>query len=138
MRRIIVIVIFLVMFVVPVAAETIDFSSMTLEELLALRIDLDAEIKDRYSGTSHSIYNGTYFVGRDMKAGHYLIYNDNPNTDYMSFTVTYPSDSSISKITEYIDHDKPYYLWLEDGCVLVIREAIMAHIEMIPSSDWAL
>ena len=116
--------------------ENIDLSSMTLDELFALRLRLNSEIDSRYVDDI-AIYDGRYVVGKDIKAGFYLIYNDLTYRDYITIVITYPSETGDTKIVEYLTNEHPYYLRLEDGCVMEISDAISAHIEMISPPDWA-
>lgn len=119
-------------------AEEFNFASMSLEELLALRVTLNAEIAERYEPDSMVLYNGTYVVGEDIKAGLYLVYNDNEaDNDNMMVKVTYPDDASRSELSEWVDYQYPYYLKLEDGWTLEILWSVSAHLEEIQDPEWA-
>lgn len=119
-------------------AEGFDFADMSLEELLALRVALNAEIAERYEPDSMAIYNGKYIVGEDIKAGLYLVYNDNEvlgNSMYVS--ITYPDDSNRDTLGEFVHYKCPYQLKLEDGSILRISESVSAHLEEIQTPEWA-
>ena len=53
-------------------AETIDFKSMTTDELISLYREIQLELGDRIGlGSSNRIGRGSYVVGKDIKAGYY-------------------------------------------------------------------
>ena len=51
---------------------TIDYDSMSTEELVALRDEINAQIADR--GGDNVLPQGTYEVGKDIKAGQYKVF----------------------------------------------------------------
>lgn len=55
-------------------AEDLDFSSMDLDELLAIHARLDAAIGDELECLldRNNIYQGVYYVGRDIAPGRYM------------------------------------------------------------------
>lgn len=131
---------FLVLLFVATAAvaEGFDFADMSLEELLALRVALNAEIAERYEPDSMAIYNGKYIVGEDIKAGLYLVYNDNEaGNDNMKIIVTYPDDANRDTLGEWIKYQYPYQLKLEDGWILEVVWSVSAHLEEIQTPEWA-
>ncbi|MBE5814318.1 MAG: hypothetical protein E7320_03805 [Clostridiales bacterium] len=61
-------------------AEVVDFSTMSIEELVSMRNRIDNEIYSRVISDNIQIgpetpliYEGTYFVGKDIKPGSYTI-----------------------------------------------------------------
>lgn len=70
MKKLISILLVAVLLSVPVYAD--DYSSMTIEELVELRNEIDREINSRIAGDSGQIGEGIYQVGKDFKAGSYI------------------------------------------------------------------
>lgn len=138
MKKFLCLILVLLFVATAAVAEGFDFADMSLEELLALRVALNAEIAERYEPDSMAIYNGRYIVGEDIKAGLYLVYNDNEvlgNSMYVS--VTYPDDSNRDTLGEFVHYKCPYQLKLEDGSILRISESVSAHLEEIQTPEWA-
>ena len=54
------------------ADETLDYSGMSLDELVILRNTINEEIASRI-GSGDMIYTGDFLVGTDIKAGKYII-----------------------------------------------------------------
>ncbi len=54
-------------------AEMMNFGTMTDDDLVLLLNQLEAEIAARGIDTSALIYAGTYVVGKDIKAGQYIL-----------------------------------------------------------------
>lgn len=138
MKKFLCLILVLLFVATAAVAEGFDFADMSLEELLALRVALNAEIAERYEPDSMAIYNGKYIVGEDIKAGLYLIYNDYEalgNSMYVS--VTYPDDSNRDTLGEFVHYKCPYQLKLEDGSILSISESVSTHLEEIQTPEWA-
>ena len=50
-----------------------DYSDLSLEQLISMRATLDTEIEKRMADLSTKLIPGTYVVGRDVKAGSYIL-----------------------------------------------------------------
>ena len=55
------------------ATTTVDVASMTLDELVELRNQVQAEIVARVTADSAELYPGTYEIGKDIAAGNYTL-----------------------------------------------------------------
>jgi hypothetical protein len=73
MKKLLALVLGLLLLVVPALAEETDLAALSLEELVALRERIDAEIAARIPVNEAPFYTGIYVVGRDIKAGVYVI-----------------------------------------------------------------
>lgn len=133
MKRILSVLIILSMLSIPAFAEVPDLSSMTLEELIELRVQLNAEIDSRFVPDSTRLYNGTYFCGADLEPGVYLVYNDiaDQNVKKPYVTVDYPEGSLRKQAFEYISYGDRVRIVLEQGCALTVVYATSIHIEKI-------
>ena len=69
MKRLLVIMVMVVLFVAPTHAESIDLESMSTDELLALRNQINSILTERVASDASVIYSGNYTVGTDIKAG---------------------------------------------------------------------
>lgn len=125
MKKTITMILVLLLISVPVFAESFDFSSMTTDELIALKDSVLAELKARFGQTDHAhVTEGTYLVGRDIDAGTYIFFR-NAAYEYSSRVKLY---ASIEDIDDR-DYISDYYLSKEgdetrveltDGIYLVI------------------
>ena len=59
--------------IVSMAAQKIDLSTYTVEELIELKTAIDSELIDRGATKSANIPTGDYVVGQDFPAGTYTI-----------------------------------------------------------------
>lgn len=75
MRKIICsVLVFLFAFCTVTTAESvIDISTMTIDELISLRDSIDEQIRGILVSDNTMIYAGDYLVGKDIKAGKYVI-----------------------------------------------------------------
>ena len=123
-----------------------DLSSMSLDELVALKNDILQEIISRV-GDYESFPSGVYVAGKDIKAGNYSIINYNTE-DTMSYQIAsvgvFPAGTDISDSTatpimqSKIYAQEEFSVSLEDGMVLVIelREGQLG-IRSTASASWA-
>ena len=51
---------------------SIDLKSLSLDELVELRNEINDEIIDRVSSNDNTIYSGVYVVGEDIKSSQYM------------------------------------------------------------------
>lgn len=79
------IVLVLVFFSIPGSADSIDISSMTFEELIELRKEIDAQLMILYPDYDLILDDGDYFFGVDLEPGEIMMYQ--LNTDGTLFTV---------------------------------------------------
>jgi len=110
-------------------AEAIDFSSMTDEELLALKEQVNQAISDRGLIKEFQLTAGIYIGGVDIKPGRYTLTATDAN-DMVSIglgvdTDALDSDKGVLFMdTEYFhegDEPKTYSLSIAEGNVLVIK-----------------
>lgn len=140
MKKFIAMALALMCLAVPAMAEEIDLSSMNLTELLKLHEQLDASIQEQFdcSLDGNSLYQGIYVVGKDIKAGRYLL---------TSVSKTYFMCHLYEDMPHKEAHDGGQHetiisigdtlqLKLEDGMVLVVDQGA-ASVKPVPEAEWA-
>lgn len=140
MKRILAIVILfvLVCFSTSAFAElNIDLDSLSYEEMLELRYELDQRLSN--DPASHSyIYKGNYYVGLDIKEGIYLLTRVK---DTGKSTLLYTYDKTVEPRVS-IDHSyglkmgESIRLNLRENMVLVIDTGIF-EIQELDKAPWA-
>lgn len=93
--------------VVPVAlAESVDLSSMSVDELIALKASIVGELMSRGEIKEAKVPSGSYIIGEDIPAGSYTITTDSifafinindSNGKYINM-MTFSADDPIGKI----------------------------------------
>lgn len=75
MKKFIALVLALLCLSIPALAEEVDLSSMDLAALLKLHAELDSAIQEKFDCEldANGLYQGIYVVGKDIKAGRYLL-----------------------------------------------------------------
>lgn len=136
MKKFLGIFLVLAMFVTPAFAESMDLSSMSMDELFALRVALNSEISSRLLGETTAIYSGKYVVGEDIKPGTYVLYADMPSAKYVTIEITWP-DNSHESVFEQIKINESFYLNLEEDSVLSLDGIQTAHLEAVATPEWA-
>ena len=105
----------LVLFASSALAADVDLSSLSYDDLLALKLQVDAEVMARPETKSVSVPIGVYEVGVHIPAGEYTLAQDN---GYASITVATASDfSDYENIigTTYIEEAGIGRFVLEEG-----------------------
>lgn len=113
--------------VVSASAETLDLDSMSLEQLLTLQSSVQQLIEQKTSG-SELFPEGTYVVGKDIKAGNYIFtvvsakFYDSTQVESSRCCVT--SRSAEGQIIQYSKKllvGDLVYLSLSDGMTLSVE-----------------
>ena len=74
MKKFLAALLILSLLTVPTLAESsIDLASMSLDELIALREEVEAEIKEKGGAVEYDLSAGKYIVGVDIAPGSYVI-----------------------------------------------------------------
>ncbi|NLM86727.1 MAG: hypothetical protein GX171_08555 [Clostridiales bacterium] len=75
--------------IVPVSGETLDFKSMSLEELAKIKAEIDFEIASRAGDDWEIVSSGKYAAGVDVQPGRYefLVLDVSKNKTYCYFTI---------------------------------------------------
>ena len=136
MKRIVAMIAALLFFIAPAFAD-VDLSSISLEELIELRQQINLELWNRTQIKSVTVPPGVYVIGKDIPAGHWSITTEkgnlykwsnviycsrldgtgkNPSYSglYYSDTVKYPGSEALVGLTT-IDID------MKDGMYLIIQ-----------------
>lgn len=156
MKRVIASILFAVMVLVtPVLAADVDLDSMTADELIELKVEIDKRLIEL--GVGNVISPGWYVVGKDIREGRFTFYatedckalSSDPNTGHVSF-VLFEDEESILKFDmekvvtvgdarfDFIENEalSPFSVTLEEGQCLVIEDG-SAIVEEQSSASWA-
>lgn len=130
MKRII--AIFLLLTIIPVYAfadmPTIDFRTMTNEELISLETIISEEKLARKMVKSAKLGAGTYTVGKDIPAGSYTITDDSKysmNIFVYKNKADREKDIRIYNLILWGNGEKTGKIELEEGNVLDINQSII-------------
>jgi hypothetical protein len=105
-------------------AEAIDLSSMTDEELLALKEQVDCAINERGISAAPHLLSGVYTAGSDITPGKYVIHV--PSGQSSGYIYVYENKEKLEKneiaYEHYIvyDTEQDFYISLEESNVLSI------------------
>ena len=93
----------LVFFSIPGSADGIDVSSMTFEELVELRNEIDAQLMILYPEYDLILDDGDYYIGHDISGGKVMLYRMNREHKYNTCDCL---DSNDEYITYYALSEK--------------------------------
>ena len=142
MRKILISVLVIILMATTMAyAETIDLQSMTTDELLTLRNQINDILNERMMTNTSSIYSGMYIVGTDIKAGRYVFefgkLAEMESTGVVMIFENYEAYKNRNYIiADYIRLGVEYQVALEEGMVLEITRG-SGTIYSITTPDWA-
>lgn len=130
MKRLLLLILVLTLAVSNALAADIDLSAMTEEELIELRAQIDELLGD----SGDMIYEGTYVVGTDIKAGRYqLTCLASSLKVYAAVHLFDGNDQDLAYYNVYIGHS--VYLNLEEGMSFELQYGTF-RIQPV-SSNWA-
>lgn len=137
MKRILVLaLVFLMLFSVSALGEEIDFSAMSLDELVGLRNSITVEINQRIGDyTADTMYQGDYTVGVDITTGVYLLTAITQDAPF-SIRLYENANRETIIINEHILIGNTYYLELKDGMLLDVYNGA-ATITPSTKPSWA-
>lgn len=110
-------------------AESLDLASMSLEDLIALRKSVDAEIIARNGSVPSPIYRGMYVAGESIAPGMYTIKcpDDGQSISVGIFADkdTYAKafeaqDESLASFQSFVNAGETVFLQLDEGAVLFL------------------
>lgn len=141
MKRLLVIMVMVVLFVATAHAESIDLESMSTDELLVLRNRINSILTERVASDTSAICSGSYTVGTDIKAGRYVLQLDELPEGETTGVVWLFANAEDQRNRKYITADYltigvEYQIVLEDGMVMEITRA-KGTIHEIVKPDWA-
>lgn len=94
---------------------TVDLASMTMEELVALRNEVNAEISSRL-GEEGFIGTGSYVVGTDIRPGTFCIVNT--SDDFANYYIYETKEDSYATLSGSIEEGDTCTIVLHEGNVL--------------------
>lgn len=143
--------VFCLMFAISAFASDIDLSSMSDEELLELKTNVDTEVSNRNLDGGFELPIGVYKIGTDIKAGSYVFYDlenleDPVDKIYgieipvsrIAYIEWYESEDDFAnhenRDIEGIRPESPYRLSLDDNMVLevTVKPVGIKEAESIP------
>ena len=139
MKRLLIILALLIVIAVPALAEPVDYSSMTLEQLIEMRSKINQEIDARIGTSTTAIYSGVFVVGKDIKPGRYVL--------ILEKGLKYPTASTYFGTEKYAD-DSQYqayelrdgestYIELVDGMTFTLDQIMIAYLQPLTKPEWA-
>lgn len=134
MKKFLAVLITCILLIVPAFAETIDLSSMSLDELIQLQDAVNTAISERlgFGFDDSKIGMGYYDVGVDIKPGKYDLICTFAEMEYLAYSNSEQSKCMVAVISDGTDDAEAisefYYIAagqqisveLEEGNVLVI------------------
>ena len=103
--------------------EVIDLSEYSDEDLLAINVQVQAEIANRYLEKTASVTPGKYLVGSDIPAGKYILKNTSGDTVYIAIfkdnKQSYKDSEALDRFNFYADRETS--ITLEEGTVFEVR-----------------
>lgn len=140
MKRILALVVTIMLLSTCAMAEEIDLTGMDLASLLELHAKVDAAISEQMECTLKSdyMYQGVYTVGKDIKAGHYLL----TSVDKTYFMCHLYDDAEHKAAHDGGQHETilsvgdTLSLVFEDGMVFVVDQGVVS-LKMIEKPSWA-
>lgn len=145
MKRFISLALVLLCLALPAMAEEIDLSGMDLAALLKLHEQLDAAIQEEIECLvdENVIFQGVYVVGKDIKAGYYLvtcIIDSENEGNFDFFYELYDSEETYSQhnrsMFDRFNAGTSAQLNLQDGMVLRIVNGT-ANLKPVEKPVWA-
>ena len=138
MKRVLAVI--LALLSVTAFAESIDVASMSTDDLLSLRKEINLEIQNRLEQQSGTMYEGVYVAGVDIPVGSYL--------------ATYvPSEYALSRIWVYdsldafdedrmnpresydVDEKSQVRIGLREGMVMRVMQS-PCDVQSLPTASW--
>lgn len=142
MRKLLISILVIILMATSTAfADSIDLFSMTTDELIILRNQINDILNERIASDTSAIYSGNYAVGTDIKAGMYILQFDELAEGETTGIVWKFASEEDWRNRKYISADyltigNEYQIVLEDGMVLEITKA-KGIIRPIVKPDWA-
>lgn len=141
MKKILIILMLVLLLIPSVIAESVDYNSMTTDDLLALRNQINGILIERMASDASAIYSGNYTVGVDIKAGRYVLQFDEIAEGETTGIVMLFENTDKWHNRDYISADYlrtnvEYQIVLEDSMVLEITRA-KGTIRAIAKPEWA-
>ena len=140
MKKLLTVLLIFLLIISTSYAETIDLSSMTIEDLIVLHEQLDAMLEEKFSCQLDVIYPGNYIVGKDIKEGSYLFSCTKVGMANFWILTTYVSEDDFanrnSLARENLQAGNQAQINLTDGMVLSIGEGL-GTIQTVNTPSWA-
>ena len=127
MKRFLAIMVLVLMVVSSAAAEDIDLSGLSFDQLVQLQSRITMELMQRDEWQEVTVPEGIYLVGHDIPAGKWNIKSSNPGDGYgMNWGMALGEDNNSIAIDatfnyHYCYDGEAYVLDLVDGCYLQIK-----------------
>lgn len=130
MKRFLVILVLVLLVVSSAAAEDIDLSGLSFDQLVQLQTRITMELMQRDEWQEVTVPAGIYLVGRDIPAGKWNIKSSDPKYSFMmTWSKTLGADkNSLERDDVYnyhaVHNGDAYALELTDGFYLMIDGAV--------------
>jgi hypothetical protein len=101
MKRFLAMSLVVLVLIIPTVLATSDLSSMSVDELIKLRTQIEAELLGRGEIKTFTVPAGTYEVGVDFPAG---VFSLNPATEWSVFFMVASSEENIATFSARESH----------------------------------
>ena len=123
-RFLIWVVLVLVLFAIPGSADNVDISSMTFEELVGLRSEIDVQLMLLDPEYDVILTDGDYYIGLDIPDGKVMLYRLNLEEKYSTCDCRDSNDEFITYYALGEEHPRARFTLPEDGMICVNRGPI--------------
>lgn len=118
-RFLIWVVLVLVLFSIPGIADNVDISSMTFEELVELRSEIDIQLMLLDPEYDAILTDGDYYIGLDIPGGKVMLYRLNLEHKYSTCDCRDANDEFITYYALGEKHPRARFELPEDGMITV-------------------
>ena len=136
MKKVLALIVVMILLIPSVFAEGLDVESLTVDELMQYRKEIQDELTKRQASDPAMFFSGTYVVGVDIRAGRYILYIDAASNLYAEVSLS-RADESDNSFWKQIRENETFYLELYDGDELSVSGIKLAHLTVIPMPEWA-
>ena len=108
----------------PALAYNVDLKALSDEEILQLKEDVIAEIKERDLALSDVMHEGTYTIGEDIAAGSYMVVPADGER-HASIAVCETAETYKDQIIyeqHYLSDGDSVVINLKDGNILMVKD----------------
>lgn len=136
--KVLVLLLVLMLVVLPVGATTIDLADMTIDELLALRVELNKTLALKLGDGWVEISSGSYVVGKDLASERYefMTITTNEGFDEMLLNIMMADEGSKFIDGFYVSPFETVSFYLDEGTKLDVHRGV-GYMRIAPKLPFA-